>query len=118
GGQGLHRPRRDGVDPNVLRAQVGRQVAHAALQGRLGGAHHVVVAEDPGGTQVRQGDDAAAAGHQGAGGAGHGDQRVGADVVGQGKALAGGVDETSLQFLPAGVRDAVHEKVQAAQVGV
>ena len=116
GGEGAHRPRRDGVDANAALAEVPGEVAHARVQGRLGDAHHVV---------VRHGADTAEVGHR------HhrataarlhqrlcslraGDERVRGDVDGHPEAVARRVDEAALEILRGRERDGVDEQVEAA----
>src|SRR5688572_29150168 len=60
-GERLDRPRRNRVHPDILRAQLTRQVADARLERRLRHTHHVVVLEDAFAPQVREGEHAAAA---------------------------------------------------------
>ena len=75
-------PGRDGVDADVLRTEIGGQVAHRRFERRLRHAHHVVVGEHALAAEIRQRQDAAAAAplHQRRDAARQRDERVGADV--------------------------------------
>ena len=66
------------------------------------------------GSVVAEGHDAAAFGHERHGGAGDGDERVDADVVGDAEAFAAGVDELAAQVLGGRVGDGVDEDVELA----
>src|SRR5690606_13147789 len=80
----------------------------------LGHAHHVVVGHGALGTQVGEGQHAAVAAlHQRATGLGQGDQAVGADVVGDAEAFAGGdVGEVAVELVAGSVADRVDDAVQ------
>ena len=90
------------------------EVAHRGLQGGLGHAHDVVVGHGALGAQVGQGEDGAAVLHERQGGAGDGDQGVGADVQGHPEAFTAGLVKGLLQLLPARVGNGVHEEIEAA----
>ncbi len=79
-----------------FRAERGGEVADGGFERGLGDAHDVVVGEDLGGAVVGEGHDGAAFGHERGGGAGDGDERVDADVVGDAEAFAAGVEEVVL----------------------
>ncbi|MNT05268.1 hypothetical protein D3C72_1398830 [compost metagenome] len=115
--KGAHRARRDGVDADVLRTQVARDVAGRGFQGGLGHAHGVVVGDDPLGPEVGQGDHRAAVGHQFRRALGHVDEAEGRDVHGQQEAVAGGVvDEGALQLVLVGEGHRVDDEVDRAEL--
>ncbi len=116
----LHRAGRDGVDADVLLAEVPGEVADARVESRLGDAHHVVVRDCALAAEVGHGHDRAAAGglHQGLGGARRRDERVGADVERHPEALARGVCEAAFEILGGGEGDRVDEEVELAAEGL
>ena len=63
---------------------------------------------------VGHGQDAAAVLHERRGGAGERDEGIDADIVGDAKAFAAGIDEPAIQVRVRGKSDAVHENVQLA----
>ena len=113
-----NRPGRDRVDANVLRAEVGGQIAHGRLERRLGDAHDVVVGEHALAAEIRERHDAAAAArcHERRRATRERHERIRADVERHGEAPARGLDERLRQILPLGERRAVHEKIQPAAV--
>ena len=113
----LDRSRRHRIHADVLRPDVGGQVAHARLQRRLGHAHHVVVREHALAAKIRERQDAAAAApfHQRHRAAGERDQRVGGDVERGAEAFAGGVEEGALELGGRSERGAVHQEVEPAE---
>ena len=99
-------------------AQFERQIAHGGFQGRFGDAHDVVAGHGFLAAEVGQGDDRSAIGHQGRGGAGQGDQAVGADVQGLGEDIAGSGGEdtfSACEVIAIGERQAVDEEVDGAE---
>ena len=95
GGERPDRAGRHRVHPNVLRAEVVREVTHPGLERRLGDAHDVVVREHALAAEVGQRDDAAAAAprHQRLRAPRHRDERVGADVQRDPEPFARGLRE-------------------------
>ena len=113
-GKGADRPGGDGVDADAVRAEVGREVAHARLERGLGDAHHVVVGNDLLGAVVGQRHHAAARRHQRRGRASQRDQRIGADIQGEREAVARRVDEAAVELLALGEGEGVDKDVEAA----
>src|SRR5438094_2651875 len=115
GGQRPDRPGRDGVDADVLLAQVPREVLHRGVERGLGDAHHVVVRHRALAAEVRHRQDRAAAArlHQRLGQARAGDEGVSRDVERQPETVARRVGEAALKILGGGERDRVHEQVEA-----
>ena len=70
----------DGVHPDVLGAEVVGQIADCGFQRGFSDSHDVVVRHDPFRSEVGERNDGAAIGHQGQGGSGDGDERIGAHV--------------------------------------
>jgi AcrR family transcriptional regulator len=108
------------TDPQRLIAQhfgaeAASEVAYTGFQAGFGHAHHVVVRHGPLGAQVGQREQAAiAALHHLATGFGQGDQAVGADIMGNAKAFAGGdFGEVAVQLVARGETDRVNDAVQA-----
>jgi len=93
GGEGLDGTGRDCVDADVLAADRGGEVADSGFQTSLGDAHDVVVGERDLGAEVGEGDDGTAFSHKRYSGVGDGDQRVDADVQGEGEVSALGEEE-------------------------
>src|SRR5271165_3448611 len=112
--QGLHRSGGDGVDANVVLAEIVGEVADAGFQRGLGHSHHVVLGDNFLGAVVGQGDNAAAAGHERGRGAGERNQRVGAGIEGNAEGFTAGLGEVVLQRLGGSVGDAVDEGVELA----
>src|SRR6185312_400269 len=104
----------DGVDADVFRAEIPCQVADGGFQRRLGQRHHVVIGDDLFRGVIRQRHDAAAIGHERGGGAADGDQRIDADLVGDAKAFAAGVDERSSEIFGGCVSYGVYQNVELA----
>ena len=109
---GVDRARRDGVHADAHPPQVGGQVAHARLERGLGRSHHVVVGDHPPGALVGHRHDGPAAAHQPVRLASHGDETVGADVVGLGESQTSRLHEVALQVFGGRVGDAVHDAVE------
>ena len=95
-----------------------RQVAHAGLQRGFGHAHHVVAQHHFLGTDIAQGDDAAAFGHQRRGAARQRDQRIHADVMGDAEALAAGEQEVVLEILGRSKGNRVNQRMNLAVVAL
>ena len=89
---------------------VSGEVAYGGFERGLGDAHDVVVGEDLFGAVVGEGEDGTAFGHERGGGAGDGDERVDADVVGDAEVLAGGQQEVVFECV-GGEADGVDEDV-------
>ena len=104
-----------GVDADVLLAELGGKVTDGGFKGGLGGAHDVVVGEDLVGAEVGEGEDAAAIGHEGGGGAGEGDERVDADVMRNAEVFTLGVENGVLDV--GREADGVDEDVDGAVGG-
>src|SRR3954452_22648510 len=113
-GQGPDGPRRDRVDPDPVRTEVGREVPDRRLERRLGHAHDVVVGHDLLGAVVAEGDDRRAPVEVGPGFASQRHERVGGHVERQREAVPGRVDERAVEVLALRVRDRVHEDVDLA----
>ena len=65
-----HRPRRDGIDADIFRAEVRREIAHGSLQRRLGDAHDVIIRHYAGSAAEGERYQASARAHQGGGAVG------------------------------------------------
>src|SRR5712691_2470808 len=102
----------DGVDANILGAEIVGEIAHRGFQRGFGYAHDVVARDNFFRSVVGEGDDAAAGSHQRERAAGDGDERIDADVVGDAKTFAGGVDEIAFEIGFGSETDAVYETVQ------
>ncbi len=113
-------PGRDRVHPDVLEAEVPREVANRGVERRLGDAHHVVVRNRALATEVGHGHDRAATApfHQGLCRPRAGDERVGADVESHPEAVARRVHEAPFQVLGGREGDRVDEDVEAAAEGL
>ena len=114
-GQGLQRACVDGVDADVSRAVLRRELPDFVLQSGLGDAHDVVAGVDALGGVEGHGDDAAAVGHEGRGAANEGDEGVGADFEGVSKSFAAQVGEVAAKVVAAGEGDAVDEVVDGSE---
>ena len=112
GGKGLDRAGADAVDPDPLRAEIVGQITGAGLKGGLGDSHHIVVRDHLGGAIVAHRDNAAANSHHGGGFAGKGDQRIGADVMGDTEGLAARGDEIPFEGILGGKGDRVEHEVE------
>lgn len=75
----------DGVDANVLRAEIDGKVADRSLKGRLGDAHHVVVGDDLLSAVVGHGEHGRAGVQHGLEGMAERGQGIGRDVQGRGR---------------------------------
>src|SRR5262245_49085011 len=76
GRQGLDRSGRYGIDPDILLAEIGREIANRGLERRLGNAHDVVMRHPFLGAIIGQGEDRAASAHQALGALCHRGQAV------------------------------------------
>ncbi len=109
-------PGRDGVDADLLLAEIPGEVLDGGVERRLRDAHHVVVRHRALAAEVGHRHDRAAARgrHQRLGRARGGDERVGADVDGHPEAVARRVGEAALEILGGRERDRVDEQVELA----
>ena len=108
--QGIQRPGGDGVDPDVIFPKLGGQLPDAMLQGRLGGAHHVVAGVHLLRSLKGHRDDAPPSGHQRGRVLDQGQQGISAHVQGNSESFPVGVGKPAGQVLPVGVSDAMHQK--------
>src|SRR6267378_5872646 len=95
--QSVYRSRANAIDADFLWAKVVSQITSARFQGGLGDSHDIVVWNDLFRAVIGHRDDATAVGHEWSGGAGERNQRIGADIMGDPKGLAGGIDEFALE---------------------
>ena len=112
--QRLDRTRRDGVDADVLLAEVGGEIAHGRLERGLGDAHHVVVRHPLLGAVIGEREQRAAVRHQLLGALGDGGERVAADQHRLREIVRRGVDVAAGELLLVGERDGVHEEIERA----
>src|SRR6266568_7774714 len=75
----LDRPRGDGIDTDVLRAEISGEVAHRGFERGLGDAHHVVVRHPFLGAVIGEREQCAAPRHQLLGALSDGGERIAAD---------------------------------------
>jgi hypothetical protein len=94
--------------------QLGRKVAHAALQGRLDGPHGVVTLHHLVCAVVAPGEQAPSGAHQGLGELRHPDEGVTGDVHGREKPRKRAVDHAPLQVVLGHIGDRMNEEVQPA----
>ena len=113
-GQGPHRTGGQRIDANAVRAEVGGEIPHAGFERGFGHTHHVVVRHDPFGTEIGQGQQAAAVRHDGGGSAGQIGERVAADPHGPEEVVERGIDVPALQLLLVGKGDGVDDEIDAA----
>src|SRR5882672_6202237 len=83
----------DGVDTNILGAEVAGEITNTGLESGFRDAHDVVFRHNFFCTEIAERDDSATFGHERRGGASDGDKRINADVVSNAEAFAGGIDE-------------------------
>src|SRR5258708_30712753 len=102
----------DSVDTNILGAQVAGEITNAGFERGFRYAHDVVFGNDFFRAEVAERDDSATFGHERRGGARDGDERIDADVVGNAKAFARGIDEFVFEIFGVGESNAVHEAMQ------
>ncbi len=114
-GESLDGASGDGVDADVLRAEIRGEVADDGLEGSFRRAHDVVVREDLVGAIVGEGEDRAALGHERLGGAGERNQRIGADIEGDAEVFTGGLDDSVLDVW--GEANGVDEDVELSVCG-
>ncbi len=107
-------PGRDGVDANAVLAEVGREIAHAGLQRRLGHAHHVVVRHHLLGAVVGEREQRAAGLHQLLGALRQRGERVAGDQHGLREVLLRRVDVAAVQLGLVGEGDGVHQEIELA----
>ena len=88
GGEGFDRTGGDGIHPDVLGAEVVGKITDGGFECGFGDPHDIVVGHDPFRSEVGERDDRAAVGHQGQGGSGDGNERIGAHVKRRGEILA------------------------------
>ena len=116
----LDRSRGDGVHADVLRPEIGREVADGRLERGLRHAHHVVVLEDTLASEVGQREDAAAPArlHQRQRSTSQRNQRIGADVQREREAGARGLHEREpgRELFARRVCGAVHQEVEPAEL--
>src|SRR5437588_5483840 len=113
-GERLDWPGGDGVDPNLLFAQIVGQIAHGGFESCLGHAHHVVVGHNFLAAVVGERSDAAAllGSHERSGGAGQRDERIHAHVMCDTEAFARGHQEIALEFFGRRKGNTVDQGVQ------
>ena len=118
GGHGAQGAEREQIDPDVVRPQLGGQVAPDAVQGGLGHPHDLVAQDDLLPPQVGHGGDAPAPAlaEEGLRGAGERQQAVGAAVHGHVEVFQGGVREAVREGGGGGVGHGVDEEVQPPQL--
>src|SRR5581483_1143242 len=113
GGEGVDGAGGDGVDPDFFRAELVSKITHGGLEAGFADAHDVVVGEDLFGAVVGEGEDGGAFGHERGGDAGDRDERVDADVVGDGEVVAGGGEDRVLDV--GGEADGVDDGVNRGE---
>jgi len=101
---------------NVLLAEIPREITHRRVKRRFRHAHHVVVGDSALASEIRHGDDRAAATrfHQRFRSTRTGDERIGAHVERHPEAVARRVGEAAFEILCRSEGDRVHEQVEAA----
>ena len=99
------------------RPEVVGEVAHRALQRRLGDAHDVVVRRHPLRAEVGQRQDRAAAPHQRRRPPGQVDEAVAGDVERVQEVRPAGVEEAPVELGLVGIGDGVDQHVEPAPVG-
>src|SRR5215468_895673 len=104
----------DGVDANVLPAEVGGHVAHARLECRFGHAHDVVVGHHPFGTVIGEGEQAAAVRHQLDRALRDCGEGVARNVEREGEVLARRVDVFALQLVLVREGNGVDDEIKPA----
>src|SRR5882724_3731956 len=112
--QGLDRARGDGVDPDVLAAEVGGHIADAGFERRLGHAHDIVMRHHALGAVVGEGEQAAAVRHELDRPLRHRGEGVAGDVEREGEVLAAGIDVLALELVLVREGDGVDDEVHAA----
>jgi len=78
--QRLDRTSRDGVHPDIVRAQIIGEIFDAGFEGSLGHAHHVIMRNDLFGTIIAQCYNAAAVRHHRRRPLRHRDKRIGGNI--------------------------------------
>ena len=109
-----HRPGRDRVHPDAPGTQLGSQVPHRGLEGRLDRPHHVVVGHDLGRSLERHRQQSAPLGHEWCRQPGHPDERVAGDIDRGEEARQGTIEQAALQVFLGSERDRMQGDVEAA----
>ena len=118
GGQRLDRSRRDGVDADILHAEIGGEIAHRRFKRGLGDAHHVVMRHPFLGAVIGQRQHGAAVRHQLLGALRYRRERVAAHQHGLGEIVLRGVDVAAVELVLVGKRDRVDQEVDRAPGGL
>ncbi len=115
-GQGLDRTGADGVDADVLLAQIPRQITHGRFERRLAQAHHVIVWNDLVPAEIRQRQHRSPTGiaEIRQRGAGQADEGVRADLLRQLVAFGTGVHDAAFEVFLLGKGHGVDQHVQLA----
>ncbi len=113
-GQCLDRPRREGVDADILGAEVGGEVAHARLQRGLGDAHDVVMRYPLLRPVIGEREQRAAVRHHRLGALGDRRERIAADQHRLGEIIRRGVDIAAVELFAVGEGDGVEQEIDAA----
>ena len=114
GRQRLDRPCRDGVDADILLAEIGGEITHARLECRLGDAHDVIMRHPFLGAVIGQRQDRAAVGQQLLGALGNRGQRKAGDQHGLGEVVRGRFEVAAVELVLVRKSDGVHEEVDFA----
>ena len=114
GRQRLDRARRDGVDADLLGAEIGGEIANRHLQRRLGDAHDVVVRNPFLAAVVGQRQQRAAVRHHLLGALSDGHERIAGDQHRLAEIVRRGVDVAAIELLLVGEGDGVHHEVERA----
>ena len=114
GGARLERPRRDRVHPDVLAAQLVREIAAARLERRLHRTHHVVVRHHLVGAVVAHREHGAAVLHERRGEPRHAHEGMAGHVHRLGESFRGAIEKAALQVLLRREGDRMHEDVEPA----
>ncbi len=103
---------RQGVDTDALRPQLRSHVACRGFESGLHRPHDVIVFNDLFRAEIGYGHAHAAGAHQRLGGAHHADEGVDRNVHGDGKALAGTIDNARMQILLRTKSDGIQADVE------
>ena len=114
--QRLDRAGGDGIDANVLRSEIGGEIAHRRFERGFGHAHHVVVRKHARAAKIGERHDtpAAASFHQRLAPRASATSEYALMSSARRKAVARGLHERIRDVVAIGERDAVHEEVQPA----
>src|SRR5262249_38472422 len=112
--QRLDRTRGDGVDTDVLLAQVGGEIANGRLERRFGDPHHVVMRHPFLGAVIGEREQCAAARHQLLRALGERGERVAAHQHRLGKIVRRRIQVTAAKLIFVEEGDGVHEKIERA----